>query len=743
MHKTKSPAQCEPAPPGRLHVDPIADLAAVLTRMMTQDPAERFQTSGEVARRPSSPDQARPLRTRSCPVLLTAVGVLFVMSTFAGVMHAAPPELASEPIDGPRYVRPRLPRFEGSIPEGRNESLHAACGQAAGVLHGQQEGITLWEKSAVGPIGSSNRIEAEPFSLALLQLQSGTAAQTNLDAGKDFRDLTEGLRQPSDLAKSRSFPSLRGSVSMRQGGTAVGLVTQQTAIRVSKETTRITKPLDDEGYVDYLQALNDLSAAGVTPENNYEVTVRSVLSPDKIPEGLRGEYFQRLGIPVPQRNRPFYRDFLSWRLPENADQREDARIRDEQEVLVSRPWRAAQHPEAAKWVAEQREHLDKLVQGSRRGKYYTPYLAAEPTDDEAFPRVLTTPLPSIRHQREIARSLATRAMGRIGEGDLNAAWSDLQAIHRVSQHVGRGPTLIEALVALAIDSMAFQGEVHVLNSPKLTPQQAKRFLDDLKSLRQLPSMADKIDVGERYLALDAVQTLARHVEEKGLFKMLQILQALSETTDREGVLPVAFQDDAGNQADRPADNGLDWNITLRLLNGWYDRLTTACREPNFHKRKALLAAINLDIKKLATETTDTKAVLKLLQQKGPKEAIATLIGKILVSLLLPAVDAVRSAEDGAKVRRDVVRLGLALKLHWLENGSLPETLDGLTPRYLKTIPQDPLSGAGLRYSVEDGRFLLYSVGRNGIDDLGRSEADATREPKPQPKWDDIVIRSLR
>ncbi|MCP3692794.1 MAG: hypothetical protein GY917_11410, partial [Planctomycetaceae bacterium] len=42
-------------------------------------------------------------------------------------------------------------------------------------------------------------------------------------------------------------------------------------ITISRETTRITQPLDDDGYVDYLQALNDQATEGVTPENNFEV----------------------------------------------------------------------------------------------------------------------------------------------------------------------------------------------------------------------------------------------------------------------------------------------------------------------------------------------------------------------------------------------------------------------------------------------------------------------------------------
>src|SRR5690242_2056391 len=43
------------------------------------------------------------------------------------------------------------------------------------------------------------------------------------------------------------------------------------AITVGHDTTRIDGPLDAEGYVDYIAALDDAARAGVTPENNAVV----------------------------------------------------------------------------------------------------------------------------------------------------------------------------------------------------------------------------------------------------------------------------------------------------------------------------------------------------------------------------------------------------------------------------------------------------------------------------------------
>ena len=48
----------------------------------------------------------------------------------------------------------------------------------------------------------------------------------------------------------------------------VGAGKPKRPITISKQTTYLVQPLDRDGYVDYLAALNHLDSQGVTPENN-------------------------------------------------------------------------------------------------------------------------------------------------------------------------------------------------------------------------------------------------------------------------------------------------------------------------------------------------------------------------------------------------------------------------------------------------------------------------------------------
>ena len=100
-------------------------------------------------------------------------------------------------------------------------------------------------------------------------------------------------------------------------------------------------------------------------------------------------------------------------------------------------------------------------------------------------------------------------MLRVDEGKVDEAWEDLLACHRLARLAGQGPTLIEALVAIAVDGMACAGDQGLLQHARLTPAQIARMRADLDKLPPLPKMVDKINVAERFMYLDSVGMVAR------------------------------------------------------------------------------------------------------------------------------------------------------------------------------------------------------------------------------------------
>lgn len=66
---------------------------------------------------------------------------------------------------------------------------------------------------------------------------------------------------------------------------------------------------------------------------------------------------------------------------------------------------------------------------------------------------------------------------------------------------------------------------------------------------------------------------------------------------------------------------------------------------------------------------------------------------------------------------------LALRAHKLDQGTYPERLSQLTPRYISRIPTDPFApGRALHYRRSGAEFVLYSVGPDAKDDGGQPMA---------------------
>src|SRR5262245_32819830 len=77
-------------------------------------------------------------------------------------------------------------------------------------------------------------------------------------------------------------------------------------ITVGKETTYVTGPLDKEGYVDYVAALNQRLSKGVTPENNANILLWKSFGPKPEGAAMPAAFWKWLGIdPLPEKGEYF------------------------------------------------------------------------------------------------------------------------------------------------------------------------------------------------------------------------------------------------------------------------------------------------------------------------------------------------------------------------------------------------------------------------------------------------------
>jgi hypothetical protein len=480
---------------------------------------------------------------------------------------------------------------------------------------------------------------------------------------------------------------------------------------ISKETTYVTGPLRKDGTIDYAAALNQRLSQGVTPDNNANVLFWKAFGPH--PEGatMPPEFFKWLGYQPPERGEYFgdLHRYLKEHLKGDPD-KQAKEIDDLFERVTERPWTAKQYPQVAAYLKANEKPLALVVEGTKRSRYFSPLV---PKGDAGLVGALSS--PGVQKCREFANALAVRAMLHIGEGSYDDAWQDLLACHRLGRLLSCGSTLIEQLVGTAVDVIASQADLAYLDRAQLNAKQALDRLRDLQRLAPMPAIADKVDLGERFMFLDCVMLVARGGP--------QTLGRLA------GARPKAPR-----SKEQEAQAVIDWDPALLTANRWFNRLVNTMRLKGRRERSNQLDQIERDLKKLKNTLGGSDFVARALLSEGvtPK-ARGKMLGELLICELLPAVGKVQTSRDEHEQIQRNLYVAFALAAYRAEQGRYPMKLEALAPRYLAQVPNDLFSGKPLIYRPTAKGYLLYSVGVNGQDDQGRSYDD-------DPPGDDLRVR---
>jgi hypothetical protein len=305
-------------------------------------------------------------------------------------------------------------------------------------------------------------------------------------------------------------------------------------------------------------------------------------------------------------------------------------------------------------------------------------------------------------------------MLRVAEENVEDAWQDLLACHRLARLVGRGATLIELLVGIALDQIADKADVIFLDRAKLTSKQVRACLNDLQQLPPMPAFAENIDLAERFMALETIMLTAR-----------QGTAFLESLSDGKTAPPKSDRFRA-----RLFTRSINWDPALKNTNRWIDRYVAALRMTDRDARVQELAAIKTDL--MALKRRVSNAIFIEGWFAGSKRR-GEIIGDILIGLMMPAYDKVRSAADRREQSERNLYVAFALAAYQRDHERYPAKLDELAPSYLEKVPDDLFSGKPLIYRPDEKGYLLYSVGVNGIDEDGRG-------PDDDPRGDDISVR---
>jgi hypothetical protein len=545
-------------------------------------------------------------------------------------------------------------------------------------------------------------------------------------------------------------------------------------IRISKETTFITEPLRPDGLPDYVSYLKQELSAGVTQKNNAAVLMWQAFGPGQDSDAIEPADWERivqeLQLPtvdptecvVEPDNKELAESVEQWIIANDATWKEafanPPAIQDGDALPTTlgydaismaqeRPWQREQLPPLADWVDANSDAIDLLVAASARPRFYTPL--PSPDDNESDTLLNRLPMDGMMRSRAIARILMTRAMLRLGEGRHADAWSDLYAIHRWARLVGQGPTLVEQLVAIAIDGIACSGDGALLSADDLSPEVAKQIQNDLRTLRSPSNLAECYNEGERIYFLDSVVSSSR--EGIGRFYADNFRWSLcaGEVDMPEWQIQVLNRVSA------------DWNLGLVEGNRLFDRATAAARLPGYKDRQRefdnLTPGSHHSVFEPYIPWGWSDWAIGAVSVRRRNEMLTSAI----IESISSTFQSVSEAEDRGNTMLALTQFAAALAVYRAERGEYPVQLEQLVPEILSELPVDLYHEKPFIYQRDGEVYLLYSTGPNGVDDggsnsrygsgilagreIGWNEDDATEKLRQQiPEGaDDLSIRLPR
>lgn len=472
-------------------------------------------------------------------------------------------------------------------------------------------------------------------------------------------------------------------------------------ITIGKETTWATEPLGPAGFVDYLAVINRQCSQGVTPANNAAVMLYQATGPK--PDGRQQppEFFRLLGVEPPPAEGNYFEDFGNWYKNSGKDYPPGGNVAVLEMAAASgmRSWTADEFPEIVEWLRSIEEPLRRVTDAAERPEYYSPLVSGNAEEG----KLIEVMLPGVQTSRALARALLSRAMLRLGEKETFQAWSDLLTIHRLGRLIGRGPTLIEGLVGIAIETMAIQGELRFISETRPNVKFIQRYVKQLANLPPRSLMVDKLNNCERASYLDCCQQFAR-----GRLDLHAVTGGLRPDGGRA-------EDLTTKMLERMLAQSVDWDEVLKSGNSWYDRLVTAAKVPTYREQMEKLRKLEDELKETKAKTTQGFGLLSLLESHSTRTAFTS---NVMISLLLPATTQCVRAENRIRQRYQNLELAFALAAWHDEHQSYPEKLTDLAPKYLAAVPNDLFKDQPLHYERTADGYRFYSVGENEIDDLG-------------------------
>jgi hypothetical protein len=267
-------------------------------------------------------------------------------------------------------------------------------------------------------------------------------------------------------------------------------------------------------------------------------------------------------------------------------------------------------------------------------------------------------LPHLSQTRKCARVLRASGVLKGTRGDYAGAVDDIIAGMKLGDALAREPMILSQLVRVAIYGAMSSAVENSFDGSDLSPELTRRLLTYLAQADHRDDFAEMF-AGEIYCRLKAFAAL-RAGERSGL----------------------PAESDFG-----PAEEA-DERAYVEIMT----RLAAAARLP-YYQAASEISQIQTDIEDLPQNLVYSRqlppGLIRLSEAQAQHEAII-----------------------------DLIQIGILVEQYKAREGYYPDTLGDIASSLGGSVPVDPFSGKGYRYRPLGSTFLLYSIGRNRLDDGG-------------------------
>ena len=283
--------------------------------------------------------------------------------------------------------------------------------------------------------------------------------------------------------------------------------------------------------------------------------------------------------------------------------------------------------------------------------------------------------------------LRSGTMLEIHDGNLSEAMENLWEMRHISVLMGSSKNLVPAVMEIGMWTFTVYGPLwEILQAPGLTDLELRELQELLSQENFLEKsiLAMKVEVA---IAPEVFATMARLSSQDISWTALSTPGPEHLVPLRNALWPYAWAD--GDLA--------------RVFSFWKSAIPLAQE-----------LALKRNWREILPRIPEDPDLSDFDEWRFPFSSISV-SGGMIRGLLLSTVK--------IEARRQLALAAVALARYKLTYGRYPDSLAELTPYFLTSVPRDWFDGEPLKYRLlPDGRYLLYSVHEDGVDDGGDPSA---------------------